>query len=581
MYPCRVISRYAPRYAAGLLLALLLLVPGVAAPAAERPGGAAIASAHALATEAGFEILEQGGNAFDAAVAVSALLAVVEPTSSGLGGGGFWLLHIAEGDRDVFLDSREVAPAEATKDMYLDGDGEVDRGLSVNGPLAAGIPGIPAGLAHLAENYGELALADSLAPAIRIAEQGFPAYPKLIELMQRRGQSTFERWGAAPRVFLPHGRIPEKGEIIRQPDLARTLRALAQRGRAGFYEGEVAAKLVEGVRGAGGIWKLDDLRNYEVVEREPVRFDYRGMQVISAPPPSSGGVALATMLNVLEGWDLDRLSSIQRRHLVIEAMRRAFRDRTIYLGDSDFVDVPVEVLTSEFYAAGLRASIRTDRLTPSDMLPGIESHPGAMNTTHFSIIDGAGNRVAATLSVAYYFGSAFMPPETGVILNNEMNDFSAKPGAPNIYGLTGDSANAIAPGKRPLSSMSPTFAVHGDRVAVLGTAAGSRIITAVLQGLLDFHAGNGPRSWASLPHYHHQYLPDEVICEPEACPPEIEEGLRALGHSVKHSENTWGNMHGVMWDRASGELDAASDPRWESGSGEVRVAEQASADSGR
>ncbi len=536
---------------------------------AKQPSGAAIASAHELATRAGFEVLEQGGNAFDAAVAVSAALGVVEPTSSGFGGGGFWLLHIADEDRDVFLDGREEAPAAATKDMFLDESGEVDRDRAVNGPLAAGIPGHPAALVHLAEQYGKLPLATSLAPAIRLAEEGFPAYPKLTQLLEYR-RDTMKRWEAAPEIFLRDGEIPPQGETIRQPDLAATIRALAEKGRAGYYQGEVAEKLVRGVREAGGIWTLEDLKNYDVVEREPVSFDYHDMSVVSAPPPSSGGAALATMLNILEGWDLNELDPVQRRHLVIEAMRRAYRDRAIYLGDSDFVDVPMAMLTSEDYAAGLRASIRLDRAMPSDMLPGIESDARGTDTTHFSVIDADGNRVSATLTVNLPYGSTFMPPGTGVLLNNEMDDFSAKSGVPNAYGLIGDAANAIEPGKRPLSSMTPSYAIHGDRVAVIGTPGGSRIITMVLLGLLDFHEGNGPDSWVSLPRYHHQYQPDKVSCEPDACPPELVRGLEALGHEVEHRDRTWGNMHGVMWDRTTGKLEAASDPRWESGSGEVR-----------
>lgn len=542
---------------------------------AKQPPGAAIASAHELATRAGFEVLEQGGNAFDAAVAVSAALGVVEPTSSGFGGGGFWLLHLAGEDRSVFLDGREQAPSAATKDMYLDDEGEVDRDLAINGPLAAGIPGHPAALAHLAERYGNLSLADNLAPAIRIAEEGFPAYPKLTRLLEFR-RETMLRWDAAPEIFLRDGEIPTEGETIRQPDLAATIRALAEEGRSGYYQGEVAEKLVRGVRDAGGIWTLEDLRNYEVAEREPVSFDYHDMHVVSAPPPSSGGAALATMLNILEGWDLDLLDPVQRRHLEIEAMRRAYRDRAIYLGDADFVDVPMAMLTSEDYAAGLRASIRLDRATPSDTLPGIESDARGRDTTHFSVIDADGNRVAATLTVNLPYGSTFMPPGTGVLLNNEMDDFSAKAGAPNAYGLIGDAANAIEPGKRPLSSMTPSFATRGDRVAVIGTPGGSRIITMVLLGLLDFYQGNGPESWVSLPRYHHQYLPDEVSCEPDACPPDLVEGLEALGHEVKHRDRDWGNMHGVMWDQSTGELEAASDPRWASGSGEVRHQEAAS-----
>jgi len=552
------------------LLVLFLFVAAPAFAAVQHPPGAAIASAHEAATKAGFEILEEGGNAFDAAVAVSAALAVVEPTSSGIGGGGFWLLHLADGDRDVFVDGREKAPGAAGEDMYLDENGKVDRSLATTGPLSAGIPGEPAALVHLAEKYGRLPLAKSLAPAIRLAENGFPANPKFLHALEVR-REAMERWEAAPEVFLPGGEMPAEGDPIMQPDLGRTLRALAEKGRAGFYAGDVAGKLVKGTREAGGIWTMKDLADYRVVEREPVTFIYRdGMKVIAAPPPSSGGAALATMLNILEGYDLDRLDPVTRKHLIIEAMRRAYRDRAIYLGDPDFVKVPMDRLTSDFYADGLRASIRLDRATPSSSLPGIESEAEGRHTTHFSIIDSEGNRVAATLTVNLYFGSAFMAPGTGVLLNDEMDDFSSKQGSPNAFGLIGGAANAIEPGKRPLSSMSPTFAIKGDRVAVLGTPGGSRIITMVLLGLLDFYDGHGPRSWVSVPRFHHQYEPDQVSCEPKACPPEIAEGLRKLGHDVKQLDRTWGNMHAVMWDRGSNTLEAASDPRTSVGYAEVR-----------
>ncbi|HVF35475.1 MAG TPA: gamma-glutamyltransferase, partial [Candidatus Saccharimonadia bacterium] len=319
--------------------------------AAEKPGAAAISSAHHLATDAGHEVLAMGGNAFDAAVAVSAALAVVEPSSSGIGGGAFWLLHRASDGRDVMIDARETAPAAIEAAMYLDDAGQLDRDKSVNGALAAGIPGQPAGLVHLAKRYGRLPLSKSLAPAIRLAKQGFPFGPRLKQLIGNRVE-VLKRWPASARIFLADGKIPANDALIRQPDLARTLEAIAKRGHDGFYRGEVARKLVDGVVRAGGVWSLEDLASYKVVEREPLRTSYRGHHVVTAPPPSGGGIGMITMLNVLEGYDLAAADGTQRVHLVVEAMRRAFRDRSFILGDPDFVKMPIALLADKAYAAG-------------------------------------------------------------------------------------------------------------------------------------------------------------------------------------------------------------------------------------
>ena len=557
------------RFATRLVLALLLVVPAAFAATAERPGQAAIASAHFLATEAGHEILARGGNAFDAAVAVAAALAVVEPTSSGIGGGGFWLLYRAEDGFQVMVDAREKAPAAAHRDMYLDDDGAVNRDRAINGPLAGGIPGEVAGFEHLARHYGRLPLSVSLQPAIRIAREGFEVDEKFARLMGWR-VDQIRRWPAAAEAFLVDGEAPPVGHVIRLPDLAWVLEQIAERGADGFYAGPVAEKIVAGVREAGGIWTLDDLAAYDVVERAPIRTMYGGFELVTAPPPSSGGIALAEILNVLEPYPLDDLAPVLRTHLTVEAMRRAYRDRAIYLGDPDFVDIPVEMLTSQYYADGLRASIRPDKATPSRMLPGNEQIPEGTDTTHFSVMDADGNMVAATLTVNLPFGSAFMPPGTGLLVNNQMDDFSSKQGVPNAFGLIGFQANEIQPHKRPLSSMSPTFIFGPERRAVLGTPGGSRIITMVLLGILDFVRGNGPESWVSLPRYHHQYVPDRITAEPDAFTPEQVTALEAMGHEVRVSERTWGNMHGVMWDLATGEVAAGSDPRWSSGRAIVR-----------
>jgi gamma-glutamyltranspeptidase / glutathione hydrolase len=537
--------------------------PGATSAQAARPGKAAIASAHFLATEAGHEILAQGGNAFDAAVAVSAVLAVVEPTSSGLGGGAFWLLHRAEDGFEVMIDAREQAPAAAFPDMFLDKDGNVNRDLAVNGPLAGAIPGEVAGLAHLAQTYGRLPLAASLQPAIRIAREGFPVDEKFHEMMGWR-ISTIKKWPAATTAYLDQGEVPAVGFVIHSPDLAWVLEQVAEHGAAGFYSGPVAERLVTGVRAAGGIWTMEDFAAYKVKEREPIRTAYGNYELVTAPPPSSGGVAIAEILNILEAYPINQLAPVPRTHLIAEAMRRAFRDRAIYLGDPDFVEIPLDMLTSQYYADGLRASIRPDRATPSSTLPGNEQVPQGTDTTHFSIIDADGNMVAATLTVNLPFGSAFMAPGTGLVVNNEMDDFSAKPGVPNAFGLIGFAANEIRPYKRPLSSMSPTFVIGPDKRAVLGTPGGSRIITMVLLGILDFMQGHEPESWVSLPRFHHQYEPDQISAEPDAFTAEQIEGLKALGHLVE-VQDSWGNMQGVLWNVETGTVSGGSDPRQPSG----------------
>ncbi len=553
-------------------LVLLLLVLAWAGPAPARAGRpvaeAGIATAHPLATRAGEEILAAGGNAFDAAVAVSAALAVVEPFASGLGGGGFWLLHEAKSGRQTFVDAREVAPREATRDMYLDPAGKPVRGATLDGPLAAGIPGQPAGLVHLAKRYGRLPLKRSLAPAIRLAEEGVEV-TRSMELGLRFRAGAVRRSPDLTALYLPGGKPLVAGERVRYPDLARTLRRLADEGRDGFYRGDVAGRLVDGVRAAGGIWTREDLAGYEVIEREPIRVRYRGMTVVSAPPPSAGGVAIANVLQILAGYDLGRLTTADRKHLSIEAMRRAYRDRAIYLGDPGFVTMPLERLLSPYYADGQRISILLDRATPSVQLSGILPEPVAgTSTTHFSVLDRSGNRVAGTLSINTWFGAAFMPPGTGVILNNEMDDFTVKTGVPNGFDLVGAEANAIEPGKRMLSSMSPTF-LEGDRgFAILGTPGGSRIISMVLLASLAWLDGADAATMVGMKRYHHQYFPDVVAYEQGAFTPDELAALAAKGHRLEPSERSYGNMQVVTWDRATGKVSAASDPR---GGGDVTI----------
>ena len=564
-----------------LLFPILLLSPLLAFaqqsgdPA--KPPGAVIASAHALATDAGFETLARGGNAFDAAVAVSAVLSVVEPISSGLGGGGFFLLHDAKTGKDVFVDARETAPAAATPQAYLGKDGQLDRDRAQNGPWSAGIPGLPAALVHVAGRHGRLPLTQSLAPAIRIARGGFPVYGRLARGYAER-RDVMERYPGTREVFLRNGQPPKEGDLFRQPELAATLERLATGGFDGFYRGTTAKRLLAGVKAAGGKWTAEELAGYRVKEREPLRFEYDGWDIVTAPPPSSGGIALAEMLQILEPWDLAKLPQAERVHLVTEAMRRAYRDRTFYLGDPDFVKIPVKTLMDPAYAAGLRATIHPGKATPSDLLSGAPTPLEDEETTHFSIIDADGNRAAVTQTVNLLFGSGLVPAGTGVLLNNEMDDFALKPGTPNAFGVMGYDANAPEPGKRMLSSMTPTFLSNADKVAVIGTPGGSRIITMVLLGILGYADGLDAPQVAALPRYHHQWMPDALGIERDALPAEVVAALRAMGHVVvvpgednqgRRSSDAWGNMNTVLWDKRDNTLSGGSDPRTNTGKARV------------
>lgn len=538
------------------LFVLWLLCCGTAS--AQRPSAEAIASAHPLATEAGLLVLQAGGNAFDAAVAVSAALAVVEPYGSGLGGGGFWLLHRARDGRQVMIDGRERAPLAAHRDMYLDAQGDVIPRASIDGPLAAGIPGVPAALAHIARHYGRLPLDVSLGPAIILARDGFPVDAVYRRMADFRLQAL-RRSPAASAQFLVAGEPPPLGHLLKQPDLADTLAAIARAGARAFYSGDIARRMVADVRAHGGIWTNEDLLQYRVVERAPVVARYRGHRIVSAALPSSGGVVLTQIMNMLEAHPLEGLDATDRVHLLSEVMRRAYADRARYLGDSDYVRVPLSRLLSRVYARQSASDIDPDQATPSTAVgePRVEGR----DTTHFSILDHEGNRVAATLSVNYPFGACFVAAGTGVLLNDEMDDFSAKPGVANAYGLVGSQANAIEPGKRMLSSMSPTFVEGPDRITILGTPGGSRIITMVLLGLLDAIDGRPVGDIVARGRFHHQFLPDRIEVEPAALSAEVLAELQFKGHQVRLLDDPYGNMQAIGWDLRSGQVSAASDPR--------------------
>ncbi len=525
------------------ILALSLALLGTAQAASEEY---ALATAHPLATEAGAQVLEAGGNAFDAAIAVSASLSVVEPYSSGLGGGGFFLLHDAERNHTIFLDARERAPGAAHRDMYLDAEGAVNRDAALNGPLAAGIPGIAAAWAHLAEHYAALPLAQSLSGALQQARDGVPVDARMAEFVERQ-REILERYPAS-HVFLA-------ADTLMQTDLADTLEHLAQHGARSFYSGALAESLVDGVRAAGGIWSLEDLKDYRVVERKPIEINWRDAHIISAPLPSASGIMLTQVFHLLDtDWGAQP-NSMADTHRLIEILRRVYLSRAHTLGDADHHDVPIDRLTSPEYAAELMQNFDPERASHALSVPTEAPKDG--HTTHFSILDAHGNWVSATLSINGLFGSSFVAPGTGVVLNNEMDDFSAKPGALNLYGLIGSEANAIAPGKRMLSSMAPSAVTADGRLALLGSPGGSRITTTVLGGILRFISGADAETMVSAPRLHFQAVPDVIYAEDGALSDPTP--LNALGHTVE-TGGAWSNMQVVIRE-ADGQLGAASDPR--------------------
>ena len=492
------------------------------------------------AARIGVEILDRGGNAVDAAVAVGFALAVTYPRAGNIGGGGFMVIHLAKNRnldyRDVAIDYRETAPAAASATMFLDAKGEPDPAKSRDSALAVGVPGTVAGLALARQKYGsgKLSLADLIAPAIRLAQQGFPVEDDTADSLPK-ARERLARWPSSAGIFLKDGgQPPQTGDRLLQFDLADTLKAIAQDGPRAFYQGRTAAQIADAVRKAGGIMTTDDLKNYRAVERAVVRGSYRGYDIVSMPPPSAGGVHLIEMLNILEGYDLGKLGrGEQSLHDMIEAMKRAYADRAVFMGDPDAVKMPVAGLLSKKYAAALRASIGT-RATPSaDILPGQPADYEGRNTTHFSVIDRDGNAVSNTYTLNFSYGLGLVADGTGVLLNNELDDFTAKPGTANAYGLVGFNANLPGPGKRPLSSMTPTIVLKdGKPFLITGSPGGSRIISAVLQvivNVIDFHMAVDQA--VSAPRLHHQWQPDEVVAEP-GFSPDLLDALKARGHSI-------------------------------------------------
>ncbi len=517
---------------------------------AESPSKGMVVAAHPLAVEAGMAMLEHGGNAFDAAAATALALGVVEPGSSGIGGGGFFLLYIAKEKRYIMLDARESAPK-------LAGQGEVfETESSINGPQSAGVPGLAAGVDRLATVYGSLGRKAVTEPAIRLARDGFKVSPRLAGMIKWRGEVFND---AAQHVF-----AKQQGERIQQPALADTLGRFSMHGIADFYHGETAGRLVADMQRDGGLIRLNDLAAYGVIEREPVSFDYRGFHFVSAALPSSGGMTLAHIFAQLKDDDLKALSPADRAHLLIEAMKRAYRDRNQYLGDADFVTIPVDYLDTGRLKK-LRDSIDMQHATSSKKLAGFAEPIGAsVDTTHFSIIDKDGNMVSATLSINYGFGSGYVSPATGILLNDEMDDFATRPGKPNAYGLVQGKANAVAPGKRMLSSMTPTFVIGPKRSFIVGTPGGSRIISMVLLASLGFMLDeSSPENWVNAARFHHQFLPDVVQYEKGAFAQDVVAELARRGHVLKQMNRQYGNMQAIVVDHASGKLTGISDQRGE------------------
>ena len=524
-----------------------------------------VASADGEASRIGAEILERGGNAVDAAVAVSLAVGVARPQSTGIGGGGFMLLYRADSREAEMLDFRETAPAAADRDMYIGPDGEVLGDASLVGHRAVGVPGLVAGLVEAHRRHGSLPWADLTAPAIRLAEEGFEVYPDLARRLEERRESI-ARNPAMARVFMPEGSVLREGERLVQSDLAETLRAIGMRGRAGFYGGPVAEALVGDMRAHGGLITQADLDGYRVETRMPVQGTYRGYRILSMPPPSSGGIHVVQILNILQGYDLSRWGrgSPEAVHRMAEAMRQAYADRAAFLGDPAFVvDMPIDRLLSADYAAEARAQIPAERARRSHAVrPLLSPAKESDSTTHFSIVDGRGNIVSSTQTINYSFGACVMVPGTGVILNDEMDDFSARPGVPNVFGLVGGEANAIEPGKRPLSSMSPTLVMReGKPWLVLGSPGGSRIITAVAQALINrIEFGLPLEEAVAAARMHHQWLPDRIEFEEGAWPRAAAEALAAMGHEVAGGRPLMGDVQAVEI-LPDGGLIGVSDPR--------------------
>jgi gamma-glutamyltranspeptidase/glutathione hydrolase len=546
------------KLASAFFCLIFFFVAGVSCYADER---GLVVSDSDLAAKAGMEMLGRGGNAVDAAIATAFALAVVDPASSGIGGGGFMLIYESKDRRAHALDFRETAPEAAHSDLYIKG-GKPVPSLSVTGALAVAVPGEVAGLLQAMKRFGSLPLQVLMAPAIRYAAQGFPLDLTLRYAIERQ-LMNMRKFPDLGRVFLARNEVPAEGELIRQPELAETLRAIAAEGADVFYQGWIAQAIVEAVKKEGGVLTLQDLKNYKTVWREPLIGSYRNRTVIAMPPPSSGGVALLQMLRVLDGYQLHNLvhNSATYLHLLAEVMKHAFADRAQYLGDPDFIKAPVKMLISKDYASSVRARISAVKTNPPKYYGLANAKTEQGGTTHFSVLDRFGNAVACTLTINTRFGSKVFVPKTGIVLNNEMDDFSIHPSG-NTYGLVGNEANSLQPRKRPLSSMAPTIALEGERpTLIVGGAGGPRIISATLQTILNIVDFQMPVEQAvESPRIHHQWLPDELNVEAKLAP-ETKKSLERRGHAIRERGGVLGLVQAIVAKR--GKIGGAADPRKE------------------
>ncbi len=526
-------------------------------------GKGMVVTSHYLASDEALKVLKQGGNAVDAAVTAAFALAVTQPRSGNIGGGGFMLISSGKVDEVVAIDYRERAPGAAHRDMFLGEDGEVDNERSRFSHKSAGVPGTVAGLALALEKYGTLSLPEALAPAIKLAEEGFDVPARFTQGIEKRAERLRAIESSRKVFFKPDGSSYQPGERFVQPDLAATLKRIADKGVAGFYEGKTADLIVAEMQRGGGLITHEDLKNYRATVRKPVHGAYRGHDIYSMSPPSSGGTHIVQILNILEGFQIGEAghNSAQTIHLMAEAMKRAYADRSKFLGDTDFVEVPLPGLTSKAYAEHLRGTIDVKKATPSDsILPGDPVAYESDETTHFSIVDQYGNAVSNTYTINFSYGSHIVVDGAGFLLNNEMDDFSAKPGVPNAYGLIGGEANKIEPGKRMLSSMSPTIVKkNGKNFLVTGSPGGSRIITTTLQVIMNVVDHNlNIQAAVNAPRVHHQWLPDEVRIE-EGISPDTIKLLEEMGHSV-NQKAAMGAIQSIMVGD-DGTLYGGADPR--------------------
>ena len=512
-----------------------------------------VSSQEAIATKVGVNILKQGGNAVDAAVAVGFALAVTYPQAGNLGGGGFMMVYLADKKKTIALDYREMAPAKADRDMYLDEEGNVDNMKARFSHLSSGVPGSVAGMVHALKNYGTMSLEQVIAPALDLADKGFIVSTYLHKSLKRASRRLIEIDSSNKAFYKGNGSIPAAGSTLVQKDLAWTLSQISKQGSDAFYKGSIAKKIADDSQKHGGIITMEDLANYKVIEREPIMGSYRGYTIASMPPPSSGGVHLVQMLNILEGWDLNKygLHSAKTINMIAESMKRAYSDRSVHLGDPDFFDVPVKTLISKQYANDLHQQISAKNYTPSsEIRPGTLPVYESPQTTHYSVMDKYGNAVSNTYTLNASYGNARVAEGTGFLMNNEMDDFSSKPGSPNMFGLLGGTANSIEAGKRPLSSMTPTLVIKGDEIFMAtGSPGGSRIITAVLQTIINVidHKMNIAAA-THAPRFHHQWYPDSLLME-SGFDMDVINQLRKIGYSVDAPE-----LHGSEYTPAWGDI---------------------------